>query len=79
MKKYLVIAVLMIGPVIFFLNNSISNPSEYATYKNALRPNPIQFAEFALGDDHPILMVNLLKFKDKAQYDDGRATNLTGR
>ena len=79
MKKYLVIALLLIVPVIFFLNNSISNPSEYATYKNALRPNPIQFAEFALGDDEPILMVNLLKFKDKAQYDDGRATNLTGR
>ena len=49
------------------------------SYKNALRPNPIQLAEFALGDDDPILMVNLLKFKDKAEYEDGRATNLTGR
>jgi uncharacterized protein (DUF1330 family) len=79
MKKYLVIAVLMIVPAIFFLHNSISNPSEFATYTNAQRPNPIQLSGFALGDDEPILMVNLLKFKDKAQYDDGRATNLTGR
>ena len=26
----------------------------------------------------PISMVNLLKFKDKAEYEDGRETNLTG-
>ena len=31
------------------------------------------------GPDGPIFMVNLLKFKDKAEYDDGRETNLTGR
>ena len=68
MKKYLVIAVLLIVPFIFFLHNSISNPSEFATYKNAQRPNPIQLAGFALGDDDPILMVNLLKFKDKANF-----------
>lgn len=79
MKKYLVIAALFIVPVIFFLHNSISNPSEFATYKNAQRPNPIQLAGFALGDDDPILMVNLLKFKDKAEYEDGRVTSLTGR
>jgi len=30
------------------------------------------------GPDGPIFMVNLLKFKDKAEYDDGRETNLTG-
>ena len=56
-----------------------SDSNESNSYKNALRPNPIQLAEFALGDDDPILMVNLLKFKDKAEYEDGRATNLTGR
>ena len=50
MKKYLVIAALFIVPVIFFLHNSISNPSEFATYTNAQRPNPIQLAGFALGD-----------------------------
>lgn len=31
------------------------------------------------GPDGPIYMVNLLKFKDKAEYADGRETNLTGR
>ncbi len=31
------------------------------------------------GPEGPIYMVNLLKFKDKAEYKDGRATDLTGR
>lgn len=31
------------------------------------------------GPDGPIFMVNLLKFKDKAEYDDGRETDLSGR
>lgn len=31
------------------------------------------------GPDGPIFMVNLLKFKDKAEYEDGRKTDLTGR
>ncbi|MEQ1753152.1 MAG: DUF1330 domain-containing protein [Micropepsaceae bacterium] len=31
------------------------------------------------GPSKPIYMVNLLKFKDKAQYKDGRATDLSGR
>lgn len=31
------------------------------------------------GPDGPIFMVNLLKFKDKAQYDDGRPCDLSGR
>ena len=31
------------------------------------------------GPDGPIFMVNLLKFKDKAEYEDGRPTNLSGR
>ena len=30
------------------------------------------------GPDGPIYMVNLLKFKDKAAYEDGRETDLTG-
>ena len=29
-------------------------------------------------DDTPIYMVNLLKFKEKAAYEDGRETSLTG-
>lgn len=31
------------------------------------------------GPDGPIFMVNLLKFKKKAEYDDGRETDLSGR
>lgn len=31
------------------------------------------------GPDGPIFMVNLLKFKDRAEYADGRETTLTGR
>jgi len=31
------------------------------------------------GPDGPIFMVNLLKFRDRAEYEDGRATTLTGR
>ena len=31
------------------------------------------------GPDGPIFMVNLLKFRDKAEYEDGRSTDLTGR
>lgn len=30
------------------------------------------------GPDGPIYMVNLLKFKDRAEYEDGRETDLTG-
>lgn len=31
------------------------------------------------GPKGPIFMVNLLKFKERAEYEDGRETNLTGR
>ncbi|HVV31603.1 MAG TPA: DUF1330 domain-containing protein, partial [Vitreimonas sp.] len=31
------------------------------------------------GPKGPIFMVNLLKFKERAAYDDGRETNLSGR
>ena len=78
MKKYL-IGLIIISGLMFFLISNDSDSNESNSYKNALRPNPIQFAEFALGDDDPILMVNLLKFKDKAEYEDGRVTSLTGR
>jgi uncharacterized protein (DUF1330 family) len=32
----------------------------------------------APGPDGPIYMVNLLKFKERAEYEDGRDTDLTG-
>ena len=31
------------------------------------------------GPDGPIYMVNLLRFRDRAEYEDGRDTELTGR
>ena len=47
--------------------------------ENKLRPNVKQMAGFIIGDTNtPIQMVNLLKFKDKAGYKDGRETELTG-
>lgn len=33
----------------------------------------------APGPDGPIYMLNLLKFKEHAEYEDGRATDLSGR
>ncbi|MEO0495368.1 MAG: DUF1330 domain-containing protein [Actinomycetota bacterium] len=45
--------------------------------------NPTEPAQIAAmmepGPDGPIYMVNLLKFKERAEYDDGRATDLSGR
>ena len=55
------------------------NGVEIMEVKNALVPNDEQMKGFMEGDiDTPIYMVNLLKFKDKAEYEDGRKTNLTG-
>ena len=47
--------------------------------KNAVMPNDQQMAGFLEeGEDKPIFMVNLLKFKEKAGYPDKRETDLTG-
>lgn len=47
--------------------------------KNAVIPNQQQMAEFMQPDDgQPIYMVNLLTYKPKAEYADGRETELTG-
>ncbi len=47
--------------------------------KNAIEPNEQQMQGFLEGDtESSIEMVNLLKFKDKAEYEDGRETNLSG-
>ena len=47
--------------------------------ENRVKPNDEQMEGFLDGDiDSPIEMVNLLKFKDKAEYEDGRATEMTG-
>ncbi len=48
--------------------------------ENKVMPNEKQMEEFLEeGQDGPIFMVNLLKFKEKAEYPDKRETNLTGR
>ena len=48
-------------------------------FNNSVYPTKEQMDGFLEGnDDSPISMVNLLKFKDKAEYEDGRETNLTG-
>ena len=47
--------------------------------KNAVMPNEAQLKEFnEQGVEKPIFMVNLLKFKEKAQYTDKRETDLRG-
>ena len=47
--------------------------------KNSVGPNAEQIAGFMEpGPAGPIYMVNLLKFKDRADYEDGRETDLTG-
>lgn len=48
--------------------------------ENRVLPNEEQIKGFLEpGPDGPIYMVNLLRFKPKAEYEDGRETNLTGR
>ncbi len=49
-------------------------------YQNAVIPTPEQVEGFLTpGAEGPIFMVNLLKFKALAEYEDGRQTELTGR
>jgi len=48
--------------------------------ENAVVPTPEQIRELTEdGHDQPIYMVNLLKFKEKAEYEDGRETELSGQ
>jgi uncharacterized protein (DUF1330 family) len=47
---------------------------------NSVYPNKEQIEGFLKpGAEGPICMVNLLKFKPRAEYEDGRETGLTGR
>jgi len=48
--------------------------------ENSLYPSKEQMAGFAEpGPQGAIGMVNLLRFRDKAEYEDGRASELSGR
>src|SRR5210317_202142 len=52
---------------------------EYKKFKNSVHPTKEQMDGFLEGnDDKPISMINLLKFKEKAEYEDSRETSLTG-
>lgn len=47
--------------------------------ENKLSPSEEQIKGFLEpGADGPIYMLNLLKFREKAEYEDGRETDLTG-
>lgn len=47
--------------------------------RNAVTPTPEGIQAFLAKDiEGPVSMVNLLKFKEKAEYADGRETELTG-
>lgn len=48
--------------------------------ENALYPTPDRIADIAVDEsDQPIVMLNLLKFRERAQYPDGRDSDLSGR
>lgn len=48
-------------------------------FKNSVHPTKEQMEGFLEGDSETsIAMINLLKFKEKAEYKDGRDTDLTG-
>lgn len=50
------------------------------TITNTVNPNDAQIkAMLESADDQPIVMVNLLKFREKALYPDGRDAHLSGR
>ena len=57
------------------------NPSAPVQVRNALYPvsEGQKKGMFEAGPSGPIVMVNLLKFRDRAVYEDGRPCDLTGR
>ena len=73
---------LLLFAVGFFIGTEFKNTyeSQEKSFANALRPSVTQMASFGLGqNDTPVLMLNLLKFKERAVYEDDRETNLPGR
>ena len=61
-------------------SSGVTTASAFKTYKNAVVPSQSQMKGFFQGDTKsPILMLNLLKFKDEAVYEDGRQTTLSGK
>ena len=46
--------------------------------ENQVQPNPDSVRSFLGGEAEPVVMVNLLKFRERAEYEDGRASELSG-
>ena len=46
--------------------------------ENQVHPGGENIQEFLSGKAEPVVMVNLLKFKERASYKDGRETSLSG-
>ena len=79
MRRLYLIGVFVIAGFLFFISKDNFGGEDSKSFTNAVRPTAFQIAGFALGDDEPFLAVNLLTFKDKAEYADGRETTLSGK
>jgi uncharacterized protein (DUF1330 family) len=63
-----------------FVRRALAREEVPMEVKNAVYPAPEQAAAFFGGvEDGPFIMVNLLKFKETADYADGSDRHLTGR
>lgn len=79
MRQLYLIGAFVIAGLLFFITKDNFGGEDSRSFTNAVRPTALQIAGFALGDDEPFLAVNLLTFKNKAEYADGRETNLSGK
>ena len=79
MRRLYLIGAFVIAGLLFFITKDNFGGEDSRSFTNAVRPTALQIAGFALGDDEPFLAVNLLTFKNKAEYADGRETNLSGK
>tara|TARA_B100000609_G_scaffold122741_1_gene97711 strand:- start:2 stop:508 length:507 start_codon:yes stop_codon:yes gene_type:complete len=79
MRRIYLIGIFVIAGLLFFIIDDNFGDEDSKSFTNAVRPTAFQIAGFALGDDEPFLAVNLLTFKDKAEYEDGRETKLSGK
>lgn len=79
MRRLYLIGAFVIAGLLIFITKDNFGGEDSRSFTNAVRPTSLQIAGFALGDDEPFLAVNLLTFKNKAEYADGRETNLSGK
>jgi uncharacterized protein (DUF1330 family) len=68
------------GSCVVFVRGAGAREEVPMEVKNAVYPAPEQAAAFFGGvEDGPFIMVNLLKFREKAAYADGSDPHLSGR